>query len=98
MTQFPKDFLFGAATAAHQVEGNNTNSDYWTLEQVPGSDFAEPSLDAVDHYHPTGWKARKRLRRLLGWRIQTVFMISCPSARRREMPGCWLPMRRPGGR
>ena len=51
MTQFPKDFLFGAATAAHQVEGNNTNSDYWTLEQVPGSDFAEPSPDAVDHYH-----------------------------------------------
>ena len=26
---FPKEFMIGAATAAHQVEGNNTNSDYW---------------------------------------------------------------------
>ena len=26
---FPKGFLIGAATAAHQVEGNNIHSDYW---------------------------------------------------------------------
>ncbi|MBI4872485.1 MAG: glycoside hydrolase family 1 protein, partial [Candidatus Riflebacteria bacterium] len=26
----------GSATAAHQVEGNNTNSDWWAWEQVPG--------------------------------------------------------------
>lgn len=51
MNTFPADFLFGAATAAHQVEGNNTNSDFWVMEQIPGSDFTEPSLDAVDHYH-----------------------------------------------
>ena len=44
-------FLVGAATAAHQVEGNNINSDYWIMEQMPHSDFAEPSLLAVDHYN-----------------------------------------------
>lgn len=50
-TQFPKDFLWGTATAAHQVEGNNINSDYWLLEHLPGGMFAEPSGDAIDHYH-----------------------------------------------
>jgi beta-glucosidase len=48
---FPREFLLGSATAAHQVEGSNTNSDFWAMEQAPGSMFAEPSLDAVDHYH-----------------------------------------------
>lgn len=49
--RFEKDFLIGAATAAHQVEGNNTNSDCWALEQMKNSSYAEPSLDAVDHYN-----------------------------------------------
>lgn len=46
-----KNFLIGAATAAHQVEGNNIHSDYWVMEHCRHSDFAEPSDDAVDHYH-----------------------------------------------
>lgn len=49
--KFAKGFLLGAATAAHQVEGNNTHSDFWTMEQLEHSNFTEPSLDAVDHYH-----------------------------------------------
>ena len=48
---FPKGFLWGAATAAHQVEGNNLNSDLWALEHLPQSAFREPSGDACDHYH-----------------------------------------------
>ncbi len=51
MKKFEKDFLLGAATAAHQVEGNNTNSDYWAMENMPYSQFVEPSLKAVDHYN-----------------------------------------------
>ena len=51
MSKFPKGFLKGAATAAHQVEGNNINSDYWAMEHMKYSSFTEPSLDAVDHYH-----------------------------------------------
>ncbi|MEE3481715.1 MAG: family 1 glycosylhydrolase [Lachnospiraceae bacterium] len=46
-----KDFLTGAATAAHQVEGNNTHSDYWLMEHMENTDFAEPSGEACDHYH-----------------------------------------------
>ena len=48
---FPKDFLVGASTAAHQVEGNNTHSDYWAQEQMPHSSFTEPSGIACDHYN-----------------------------------------------
>ena len=48
---FPDKFLWGCATAGHQVEGNNTNSDLWLLEHLPESLFKEPSGDACDHYH-----------------------------------------------
>ena len=50
-TRFPENFLWGTATAAHQVEGNNINSDFSVLEHLPGTIFTEPSDDAVDHYH-----------------------------------------------
>lgn len=46
---FADDFLWGASTAAHQIEGNNLNSDWWLIEQ--GSYGLERSGDAVDSYH-----------------------------------------------
>ena len=49
--QFPKHFLWGAATAAHQVEGNNLNSDSWLAKNVKPTIYAEPSGDACEHYH-----------------------------------------------
>ncbi|MEU3617949.1 family 1 glycosylhydrolase [Streptomyces sp. NPDC006872] len=49
MAQSPPGFLWGAATAPHQVEGNNVNSDWWAREQkAPGM---ERSGDACDSYH-----------------------------------------------
>ena len=47
-TNLRPGFLWGAATAPHQVEGNNLNSDWWTREALMG---AELSGDAVDSYH-----------------------------------------------
>ena len=44
------EFLLGASTAAHQVEGNNIHSDFWALEQMEDSGYREPSLDADDHF------------------------------------------------
>ncbi|MBI3167635.1 MAG: glycoside hydrolase family 1 protein [Chloroflexi bacterium] len=35
---FPKGFLWGTATAAHQVEGNNTNNNWWKWEQEGHTD------------------------------------------------------------
>ena len=46
-----RNFLVGAATAAHQVEGNNIHSDFWAQESMKHSIFDEPSLEADDHYH-----------------------------------------------
>jgi beta-glucosidase len=48
---FPDKFLWGCATAGYQVEGNNTNSELWMMEHLPGTIFKEPSGDACDHYH-----------------------------------------------
>ncbi|MCW2636136.1 MAG: hypothetical protein JWQ99_2503 [Blastococcus sp.] len=48
---FPDGFLWGAATAAHQVEGGNVNNDHWEMEHAPHSPFAAPSGDACDSYH-----------------------------------------------
>ena len=48
---FPIGFLWGTATAAHQVEGNNLNNDNWLMEHMPDTIFTEPSGDACDHYH-----------------------------------------------
>ncbi len=33
---FPKRFLWGTATSSHQVEGNNTNNNWYIWEQTPG--------------------------------------------------------------
>ena len=48
---FPEGFRWGTATAAHQVEGNNVNNDWWEWENRPDSVCVEPSGDACDHYH-----------------------------------------------
>jgi beta-glucosidase len=54
MTSFAPGFLWGAATAGHQIEGNNLNADLWAAEWSPDSFFVEPSGDACDSYHRYG--------------------------------------------
>lgn len=49
--RFPDSFVWGTATAAHQVEGGNWNNDWWKWEHTPGSPCTEPSGDACDHFH-----------------------------------------------
>ena len=52
LLSFPGGFLWGAATAAHQVEGDNRNSDWWEWETglYPRAPRVEPSGTACDHY------------------------------------------------
>lgn len=45
---FPEGFLWGTATAAHQIEGGNWNSDWWDFEHKKDTVVVEPSGDACD--------------------------------------------------
>ena len=48
---FPEGFSWGTATAAHQIEGGNTNNDWWRFEHTPGTMASTSSGDATDSYH-----------------------------------------------
>jgi beta-glucosidase len=47
---FPMGFLWGAASAGHQIEGNNVSSDLWLLENTNPTIFMERSGDAVNSF------------------------------------------------
>ena len=50
--RFPPGFLWGTATAAHQVEGGNQNSDWWRWEERPGAIAnGDRSGAASDHWN-----------------------------------------------
>jgi len=48
MDKFPLNFLWGASTSAHQVEGGNIHNDWWLAEQ--GGALKEASNQACRHY------------------------------------------------
>lgn len=48
---FPEGFLWGTATAPHQVEGGNVASDWWIWEQMEGRIAnGDRSADGPDHW------------------------------------------------
>ena len=50
--RFPDGFLWGTASAAHQVEGDNRNNDWSLFERQPGRiSNGDTSEVACDHYH-----------------------------------------------
>lgn len=52
MLKFPDDFLWGAATSAHQVEGGNIHNQWWAWEQQKNHvKNDEVSGKATDHYN-----------------------------------------------
>jgi beta-glucosidase len=51
---FPEGFLWGTATAAHQIEGGNVNNDWWKWEHTEGSGCPDSSGDACDSYYRWG--------------------------------------------
>jgi beta-glucosidase len=61
---FPEGFLWGAATAPHQIEGNNIASDLWWLENQQPTVFTQPSGDACNSF--ALWEADLDIARNMG--------------------------------
>ena len=79
---WPDAFVWGVATAGHQIEGNNINSDYWVLENLPGSNFKDRSGDACDSWNR--WREDVALLRDLG---VSAYRFSVEWARIEPEPG-----------
>ena len=48
---FPKGFLWGTATAAHQIEGGTTNNNWWLFEKEGTIKNNDSALVACDHWN-----------------------------------------------
>jgi len=83
--RFPEGFLWGTATAAHQVEGNNIHNDWWASEQRP---------DWIADHQPSGlacdwWQRAEQdfdLAHSLG---QNAHRLSIEWSRIEPRPGEW---------
>ncbi len=79
---FPPGFLWGASTAAHQIEGGNILNDWWAWENEGRSH--EPSGQACDSWNR--WREDLDLACELGL---SVFRISVEWARIEPTPGVY---------
>ena len=82
--EFPPEFIWGASTAAHQIEGNNVASDWWAREHAERTDLSEPSGDAADSYHRYGEDIRMLADAGLG-----MYRFSIEWARIEPAEGCF---------
>ncbi len=48
---FPDAFSWGTSTSAYQIEGGNTNTDWWRFERAEGTTAAEVCGDACDSWN-----------------------------------------------
>lgn len=84
MSSFPEGFRWGTATAAHQIEGSNTNNDWWRWEHTDGSGVVEPSGDACDSWNR--WREDVDLVARLGF---DHYRFSLEWSRIEPEPGEW---------
>lgn len=79
---FPSGFIWGAAGAGHQIEGNNVNSDIWLMENLKTSVFKECSGDACNSFEL--WETDLNISQSLGL---TAYRFSIEWARIEPEPG-----------
>lgn len=80
---FPKDFLWGTATAAHQVEGDNCHNNWWRFEEQPGRiKNGDRSGRACDH-----WNRYRQDFALLSGLQQNAYRLSVEWSRLYPEPG-----------
>jgi beta-glucosidase len=85
--KFPDGFLWGAATAAHQVEGGNDNNDWWDWEQTPGHiRNSDKSAIACDWWKGERYRGDFDLAKSLN---QNVHRLSVEWSRIEPREGAW---------
>lgn len=83
--EFPIGFSWCAATAAHQIEGQNTQSDWWQWESVSGHiQNADRSGNACD-----GWNKLQEDIGLLHNMAVKTYRFSIEWAKIEPQPGIW---------
>lgn len=82
--RFPKNFLWGVATAAYQIEGGNHYSDWWEFERS-GKIKDKSSSDAGPNSYDKFNQDLKLLKRL----NVNAYRFSIEWGRIEPEPGCW---------
>lgn len=83
---FPRGFKWGTATAAYQVEGNNTNSDWWAWEQQPGRIYQEQKSGLACDWWGGRWREDFDRAAEAG---QNAHRLSVEWSRIEPRPGVW---------
>ncbi len=86
MLSFPSNFYWGAATAAHQVEGQNYDSDWAVWENQPGKIKHDDSSQVACNWWGGTWRDDFDRARALGMNAQR---ISIEWARMEPRQGDW---------
>lgn len=83
---FPRGFLWGTATAAHQVEGGNTNNNWHRWEHIPGKIKGEDKSGLACDWWGGRWKEDLRRAKESG---QNAHRFSVEWSRIQPTPDTW---------
>ena len=83
---FPRGFLWGTATSSHQVEGNNTNNNWWAWEQEPGHIIHEDNSGLACDWWGGRWREDFDRARETG---QNALRLSVEWSRIQPAPDRW---------
>ena len=83
--RFPEGFLWGTVAAAHQVEGNNRNNDWWEWEQRKGT-IRDGSVSGEACHHYGRFEEDFELLQSLG---ANAHRLSLEWSRLEPEPGTW---------
>lgn len=86
--QFPEGFLWGSATAAHQIEGNNIHSNFWVKEKSTVM-FGQWEIEEVSGLACNHWEMFREDVQLLAALGHQAYRLSIEWSRIEPVEGQW---------
>jgi beta-glucosidase len=83
--RFPENFLWGTATSSHQVEGGQTNNDWWAAEQQGGYVFEDQKSGLACDW----WRNAEQDFDRMAAMGMTTHRMSLEWSRIQPKPGVW---------